>query len=193
MKKVVIAAALAVFSMPALAQAPGAPAPGTSDVRMQPTSADSFAKTVATSDMFELESSKLATQKAQSAELKKFAQKMSTEHQKTSSELKSMVQGGKVKNVQLPQQLDDEHGQKLKQLQSASGGDFDRLYHEMQVDAHKKAVSLFESYARNGDNNDLKSWADKTLPHLKEHLQMAEGIKVDSRATQGQSPNPAKK
>ena len=143
--------------------------------------------------MFEIESSKLASQKAQSAELKAFAQKMTADHGKTSAELKSMVQAGKVKNVQLPENLDSEHEQKVTRLKSASASDFDRLYHEMQVDAHKKAVSLFETYARSGDNNDLKSWAEKTLPDLKHHLQMAEGIKVDARSTQGQSSGGGKK
>jgi len=192
MRKIVIAAALAALSTPALAQAPASPAPKGSQAQMQPMTADKFAPTVAISDMFEIESSKAATLKAQSSEVKSFAQKMITDHQKTSSELKSMIEAGKVKNVQLPQQIDDEHAQKLQQLQGASGGDFDRLYQQMQVDAHKKAVSLFDSYARNGDNSDLKNWAQKTLPHLKEHLTKAEGIKVDARTTQGQSPTSKK-
>jgi putative membrane protein len=29
----------------------------------------------------------------------------------------------------------------------------------MQVSAHKDAVSLFERYAKGGDNADLKDWA----------------------------------
>ena len=35
---------------------------------------------------------------------------------------------------------------------------------------------LFEQYARDGDNADLKAWAAKTLPHLKEHLAMAKRL-----------------
>jgi putative membrane protein len=44
----------------------------------------------------------------------------------------------------------------------------------MQVSAHEDAVSLFERYARGGDNEKLKDWAGKTLPTLQHHLQMAE-------------------
>ena len=43
----------------------------------------------------------------------------------------------------------------------------------MQVSAHKSAVSLFERYAKGGDNAKLKDWARKTLPHLQHHLEMA--------------------
>jgi putative membrane protein len=46
----------------------------------------------------------------------------------------------------------------------------------MQVSAHKDAVSLFERYAKGGDNAKLKDWAGKTLPALRHHLQMAEDM-----------------
>jgi putative membrane protein len=46
----------------------------------------------------------------------------------------------------------------------------------LQVSAHKDAVSLFERYAKGGDNADLKAFAAKTLPRLKEHLKMAEDL-----------------
>jgi putative membrane protein len=42
-----------------------------------------------------------------------------------------------------------------------------------QVSAHKSAVSLFDRYAKGGDNAKLKDWAQKTLPHLQHHLDMA--------------------
>jgi putative membrane protein len=46
----------------------------------------------------------------------------------------------------------------------------------MQVSAHKDAVSLFERYAKGGENADLKAFAAKTLPHLREHLKMAQDL-----------------
>jgi hypothetical protein len=44
----------------------------------------------------------------------------------------------------------------------------------MQVSAHKDAVSLFERYAKGGEDPKLKDWAGKTLPALKHHLEMAQ-------------------
>jgi putative membrane protein len=38
-------------------------------------------------------------------------------------------------------------------------------------------VTLFESYAKNGENADLKKWAGKTLPHLKMHLSVAQKLR----------------
>ena len=69
-----------------------------------------------------------------------------------------------------------EHQKKLDDLKAKSGKDFDAAYDQMQVQAHEEAVALFESYAANGDNPDLKSWAAMTLPHLNEHLAMAKKL-----------------
>ena len=61
--------------------------------------------------------------------------------------------------------------------QAENGKDFDQSYDQAQVKGHKDAVALFEAYAKSGDDPELKSWAAKTLPHLKEHLSMAEKLK----------------
>jgi putative membrane protein len=44
------------------------------------------------------------------------------------------------------------------------------------VSAHKDAVSLFERYAKGGENSKLKGWAGKTLPALQHHLEMAQAL-----------------
>jgi putative membrane protein len=138
-------------------------------------SADEFVKTVAISDMMEIQSSELALSRQPDADTKPFAEKMVKDHQQTSKELKALVDSGKVK-VTLPTALDPEHMKKLDELKAKSGKDFDRAYDQMQVQAHEEAVALFEQYSRNGDNPELKSWAAKTLLHLKEHLEMAKKL-----------------
>ena len=97
------------------------------------------------------------------------------DHTQTTEQLKHLVGGGKVK-AQLPAELDDEHKQMLDKLRGESGGDFSKDYNQMQLAGHKEAVALFEAYAKTGDNAALKSWAAKTLPHLQEHLAMAEKL-----------------
>jgi putative membrane protein len=97
---------------------------------------------------------------------------MVTDHTKTSSELKGLVGGGKVQAT-LPTALDSSYQSKLDKLKSANGKAFSSDYNSYQVSAHEDAVSLFERYAKGGDNSELKDWAGKTLPALKHHLDMA--------------------
>ncbi|HEY6466706.1 MAG TPA: DUF4142 domain-containing protein, partial [Candidatus Acidoferrales bacterium] len=54
--------------------------------------------------------------------------------------------------------------------------DFSSDFDSMQISAHKDAVSLFERYAKGGDNPKLKDWAGKTLPTLQHHLEMAQDL-----------------
>jgi putative membrane protein len=142
----------------------------------QAQSAQDFVNKVAISDMFEIQSSRLALAKQPDKDTKPFAEKMVRDHQKTSSELKSLVDSGKVK-AKLPTVLDSEHQQMLDGLKGKSGKDFDTSYDQIQVKAHQDAVALFDAYAKGGDDPELKRWAAKTLPHLKEHLSMAEKLK----------------
>jgi putative membrane protein len=174
MRHSMIALGCLLFATPALAQSAGEKTGVNSTLGISPTTPD-FVKEVAISDMFEIESSKLAQQKGNAAE-KAFASQMVTDHTKTSTELKGLVTGGKVK-VELPTAMDSSHQSKLDKLKGESGKDFSSDYDSMQVSAHKDAVSLFERYAKGGENADLKNWAGKTVPALKHHLDMAQGLK----------------
>jgi putative membrane protein len=173
MKRLVIAVGCVLLAGPALAQSMGEKTGVNSALGVTP-STDDFVKEVAISDMFEIESSKLGEQKG-TAQEKTFAQRMVTDHTKTTNELKGMVESGKVKAT-LPTALDSSHQSKLDKLQDASGKDFSSDFNSDQVSAHKDAVSLFERYAKGGDNTELKDWAGKTLPTLRQHLEMAQEL-----------------
>jgi putative membrane protein len=45
-----------------------------------------------------------------------------------------------------------------------------------QLSAHKTAVALFERYAKGGQNAELQTWAEQTLPTLQQHLDMAQTL-----------------
>ena len=137
-------------------------------------STQDFVNEVAISDMFEISSSRLAAQRGD-ADTKKFANKMLSDHQKTTAQLTSLLKTANVE-VSPPDQLDDKHQKRLDKLNSLQGGDFDKSYGQDQIDAHKDAVSLFQRYAKGGDNPALKDWAGKTLPTLSEHLKQAENL-----------------
>ncbi|CCD86411.1 conserved protein of unknown function [Bradyrhizobium sp. ORS 285] len=173
MKRTIIAVSCLLIAGPVLAQSVGEKTGVNSALGITPSTED-FVKQVAISDMFELQSNQLGEQKGNAQE-KSFATQMVKDHTKTSSELKSMVESGKVK-VQLPTALDSAHQSKLDKLKGAQGKDFSSDFDDMQVSAHKDAVSLFERYAKGGDNPELKAWAGKTLPALQHHLEMAQNL-----------------
>jgi len=88
--------AAGVLAAPAYAQSVGEKTGVNSALGITPSTPD-FVREAAMSDMFEIQSSQLAEQKAADQPTKTFAQKMVTDHTKTSSEMKRMVSGGKLK------------------------------------------------------------------------------------------------
>jgi putative membrane protein len=140
----------------------------------QTLSAQEFVDKVAISDMFEVQSSRLAAAQKADKTTTEFANLMIKDHSKTTQELKALASKLKLK---LPTSLDPEHQKKIDQLKGLSGDQLDDTYDRMQVEAHEEAIKLFEGYAQNGDNAELKAWAAKTLPALKEHLAHAQKLK----------------
>ena len=172
-RSLAILALSAVFlSSSALAQSVGEKTGVNSTLGIAPKTAD-FIKEAAMSDMLEIESSKLAQQKGNATE-KTFAGQMIADHTKTSTELKSMVSGDM--KTAIPTALDDASQKKLDKLRDAKPENFASEFDPMQVSAHKDAVSLFERYAKGGEDSKLKDWAGKTLPALQHHLEMAQDM-----------------
>ena len=172
MKRAAFIAVFACFlSSAALAQSVGEKTGVNSTLGIAPTTAD-FVKEAAISDMTEIAAAKIALQKG-NADERKFAEQMVTDHTKTSTELKALVTSGDVK-AEIPAALDSSSQKKIDN--DTKPEDFVSEYDPMQVSAHKDAVSLFERYAKGGDNPKLKDWAGKTLPHLQHHLEMAQAL-----------------
>jgi putative membrane protein len=172
-----IAFASIFLSSAAYAQSVGEKTGVNSTLGIAPKTED-FIKEAAMSDMLEIESSKIAQTKGNAQE-KKFAGEMITDHTKTSTELKGMVSG--EMKAAIPTALDDSSERKLGKLRDSKPENFASEYDPMQVSAHKDAVSLFERYAKSGEDPKLKDWAGKTLPTLQHHLEMAQDMEKNRK------------
>lgn len=139
------------------------------------TASATFVKQAAASDMFEIEAAKLALQKTQNNSVRQFAQKMVDEHTRMSAQVKDAARKDQVAAA-VPTQTDRAHTQKLDELKKLNGAAFDRKYVEMQVQAHQEAAKLFETYARNGEDANLKKTVNEGLPHIRYHLTEAQAL-----------------
>jgi putative membrane protein len=106
-------------------------------------------------------------------DVKAFAEHMVMEHSKANSELKTLADSKKVEVATEPTLVAKG---KAKLLDAKSGAAFDKAYSEGMVSDHKKAVEAFEKAANEATDPDVKAFAAKTLPTLKEHLSMAEAL-----------------
>lgn len=137
------------------------------------TSAD-YVAAAAISDMYEIESSRLAQQKGQSDAVKTHARQMIEDHTRTSDALKAAV-AEMGSGMQVPTRLDARHQQMIDDLRAAEGEAFDRLYMEQQRMAHDAAFRLHSGFASGGDNPDLKLVAANAVPVIERHRAMFNG------------------
>jgi putative membrane protein len=122
--------------------------------------------------MAEVELGELAADKAQNAEVKKFAQMMIADHTKANAELKTLAAKN---NVTLPTELSAKHQSMKQKLQGLSGAEFDKAYVDGQVEDHEDTLELMENNTDNS-NADIKAFATKTQPIIKAHLDMIKNI-----------------
>ena len=123
--------------------------------------------------MAEVQMGNLAMQKASSADVKAFGQRMVTDHSKANDELSQLAT---AKGLALPTELGGEHKDALDHLSSLSGAEFDKAYMKHMVEDHVKDVAEFEKASTTAMDSDVKGWAGKTLPTLQQHLQLAKDV-----------------
>ena len=105
-----------------------------------PTDSTGFANTVAASDLYEIESAKLAADKASNADVESLAQHIRTDHEKSSAELKSAAG---TANISVAPKLDAEKQGMLNQLKTvARGTEFDKMYVEQQKAESKRIATM---------------------------------------------------
>jgi putative membrane protein len=135
-----------------------------------PTSAQ-FVQKAGEGGMAEVEISKLAASKAQSPDVKKFAEQMVKDHGKANTELTGIA---KQKSLEVPKSVSAEHKAGMEKLKSASGAEFDATYMAMMKKDHDKTVALFNAASNSSSvDPELQAFAKKTLPTLEHHQMMA--------------------
>lgn len=172
MNRIATLAALALFaSLPALAQ--------------KMDNADAAAmKQLAQSSLNEIEAGKDAEAKAQSAEVKQFAQKMQTDHIRMLDELQRLAQ---AKGVALPKSASVKEMAQMKMMGRASGADFDRQYMEHVVKDHQKDAKETADLAAKAKDPEFRAAVQQANAKVREHLELAQRIAGRPAAAGGSS------
>jgi putative membrane protein len=139
-----------------------------------------FVKEAAQGGMAEVELGQLAQQKASSDDVKKFGERMVSDHSKANDQLKQIATN---QGISLPPQMTAKDNATKAMLSKLSGEDFDRAYMADMVKDHRADISDFEKESSNGKDSAIKDFAQQTLPTLKEHLKQAEDVRSSVKST----------
>jgi putative membrane protein len=134
----------------------------------------------------EIDMAKIAQKNATSAEVKSISRTIQIENMKYLDELKKLAQS---KSITIPLAASDADNRKTKELERAAGNNFDEKYCAAMVDDHKEAVKNYKDAVENVEDVDIKNYATKMLPLLRDHLDHA----MTCQQSQKNGENPEKK
>ena len=118
----------------------------------------------------EMELSRLAQQKATTPVVKDLATRLVQQHAEMSNALHSLADR---KSIVLPTGLGKEQQEQMQKLAGLTGSQFDKQYLDALVDVHKDDVDSFDDMSEDAYDGDIRGFAAKYLPALKEHLDAA--------------------
>jgi len=129
-----------------------------------------FLREAVSGGMLEVRLGHLAAQQAESMAVRKFGERMITDHNQANKELMAIAE---KKGIAIPKQLTSKHQMTFDKLKEMKGSEFDRAYMKCMVKDHEEDVAEFAKHAKEAKDEQVKAFAAKTLPTLKEHLQLA--------------------
>lgn len=118
---------------------------------------------------------RLAQERGADADVRAFGALMVEKHTMAGTELKRIANRHNVPAEDTGAKDDDDEFERLSKL---SGAEFDRAYLDLMVDEHEDAIDDLQEKANNNDEHaDVKEWATKTLPEVRQHLERARTLR----------------
>jgi len=150
----------------------------TSQAKVGPVDA-TFIRTAGRSNKAEIDLAKLAQDKASNPQIKDYAAQIVKDHETLDKDLSDLAS---KKDVTVPAVTQTEKMSK-DTLDKMKGTDFDRAFLADMIRDHQQAITTYTKAAQSTDP-DVKAFAEKTLPALKEHLQKAKDLQKQLPAPQ---------
>lgn len=132
----------------------------------------SFIKHAVTDGIAGVRLGQLALDKSSNDKVKRLAQRIIDDHTKANDELRTLAHG---KQVMLPTPSSDAEADAAP-FKDKDGVKFDRAWADAVVKDHQQAIAMFTTEKRQAQDPDVRNFADKTLPVLNEHLDMARAL-----------------
>lgn len=133
-----------------------------------------FLEEAAVDGLYEVEVGKIASERASDPGVKSFAQTLVTHHAAANDELKQLAA---ARNVEIPAELPMMKRRSLDKLRKTASGEFDKEFvNKVVIKNHEKDIKRFEKASRDAKDPEVRAWAEKTLPALRQHLSDARNL-----------------
>ncbi|MBN8904130.1 MAG: hypothetical protein BGO51_26005 [Rhodospirillales bacterium 69-11] len=132
-----------------------------------------FVVQAATGGFAEVDLGRLAAQKGTTSAIKQYGQRLVTDHSQANEELMQIADEA---GIELPTEMDRRTASTLQRLRGTTGTGFDQAFIQRMIADHQRDIQLFRKEAQSGSDPTIKGFAQRYLPILQVHLQMAQGL-----------------
>lgn len=133
----------------------------------------------------EIETGRLARDRAQSGEVRRFAEMMVNEHTNANERVRDLSSRQNIQPNEggVAQQLRRDTQQQMSRLRNLSGAEFDRAYIDSQVQMHQDALQLIDNRMMpSARDTQLRTLVQDMRQHVADHLREAQDIQQNLRA-----------
>ncbi|MCR6721073.1 MAG: DUF4142 domain-containing protein [Chitinophagaceae bacterium] len=133
-----------------------------------------FLVRAANSGMTEVMLSNVARDRSTRQPIKDIAQMLVADHQMVNGQVKTLAQ---QRNIALPDSISEDSKKTYDDVVAKRGTDFDKKYVNQMISNHEESINLFEGVLNDTNDAGVKTFAQNTLPKLREHLEKLKQIK----------------
>ncbi|GAB3194367.1 hypothetical protein GCM10027293_02480 [Pontibacter aydingkolensis] len=133
-----------------------------------------FAAEAASANMLLVQLSDAAINRGVSPEVKNFAQRAENTHRQMNNELEDVAW---QTNIVLPQTLGNADQKTFDELMEKEGISFDVEFIRTMLDQHEDLLKRYDDIAENGTSMEVKQYASRQLPVLRQHTDAAQRLK----------------
>jgi putative membrane protein len=126
-------------------------------------------------NLAEVEMGKLAQEKGDTDAVRSFGQTLASDHSAANDKA---IAAAKELDVNAPDQPNAKQKSAYEKLSKLSGPAFDREFKHMMVMDHREDIQKFQKKANKKADDAAVQYAKETLPTLKKHLELAQGLSV---------------
>lgn len=132
-------------------------------------------QTSVTTDIFEIDASRVALERSQNWDVRQYAQKVIDTRSKAGGELQvTLNQSGLP--IKPSTNLPADKAATVAELRTIDPAKFDKLYLNAAATAQGTALDVVEKYVEDGANPALKAFAEKKAPELREQQAQAKAL-----------------
>jgi putative membrane protein len=133
--------------------------------------AKEFIEEAAQANQTEIAMANVADGKSQNTQVKELARMMRTDHEQNYAQLQSIAQ---AYGMTLDPSLEMLNQHAVNRLQKANDAEFDKEYTKVMLKDHVKCIKRFDKASSDIEEQDVKQYAQDTLPALLHHLRKSE-------------------